>query len=164
MKTAAAILLLAVMVSGCGQKPDPRVAKFEARITALESNNAELFRQADNRWNDCTNLLANQKSITAQMAGMFETNGIFSKLVANVDYNDTMFALIESQITNLQSAQSLPRPVARQYYVAPAVHGQMPADVAAQIRAKALAKWPTDYEMQAYEIKNQTAAWHQVNP
>ena len=37
--------------------------------------------------------------------------------------------------------------------------GEVPATVLNSIKEAATRKWPTDYEMQAYEIKNQTAAY-----
>ena len=41
---------------------------------------------------------------------------------------------------------------------------QMPADVAAAIRADAERRYPTDFDMQLFVIKKQTEAWHKLHP
>jgi hypothetical protein len=168
MKTLLCLLAAAALLTGCNQKPDSRVAKYEQRITALESNATELFRQADNRWKDVTNLTAMQKSISVVMDDMAGTNGMLTRLMDNTAYNETRFSLLEAQVTNLWYAQAiqdkLKSAVQRQNYAAPAARGQMPAEVAAKIRAHAAEEFPKDYSMQVFMIGQETEAWRKLNP
>lgn len=150
---AAAMALLA----GCGQKSDPQFLKCEQRLTLLESNVTELFRQADNRWKDVTNLQATARGFM----NLEQTNLRFAEALAvEIGSQNICMNLLQMEITNLQA--SIKMPVVK-YYSAPQ-KSVMPASVATQIRAGAEREWPGDYRMQAYEITKQTEAWYKLHP
>jgi hypothetical protein len=73
MKTFLCVLCVsAFILTGSNQKPDPRITKQAARITALESNIAELTAQADHRFADCTNLFALERSDLSMQSSNFD--------------------------------------------------------------------------------------------
>lgn len=69
-------------------------------------------------------------------------------------------------ISNSMPVQS--PPPRQQYYYRPATVAtgprQIPPSVLAQIRADAEREWPGNFDMQEFRIKQQTEAWHRLNP
>lgn len=156
MKTFLCILA-AALLGGCGKSAtDLRIEKLETRNTALE-----------------TNLAADHQRIKWLQQDGIETTSILTNLLAlcHTNSNDIMslaFALkaesdssaaVFHYLTNQISRSAAPKYISR-----PAQPAQMPADVAAQIRAEAEREWPNDYSMQLNVIKWQTEDWHKLHP
>ena len=175
------IVLTAVMsalLCGCG--PDPRIAKQQEQITSLSNQIAELqTRLAKTEDNEA----ADARAIVPMfdLVHHNDTNSIWmSDQVLHLTLQAGEQSWRVQQITNylgarFMKATALPaefsdptkydqatglpimRPAAN---VAP---GELPADVAAAIRADAERMYPTDYNMQLFHIKDQTEAWHKLN-
>jgi len=176
MKTTLCILATAALLCGCNSS-DSKSAKLEARIASLERNNIELFRQANNRWRDVTNIWEMEKFSDDFVKDLTKTNGVLMTMEAEIFCSDNLLKTVADQLieqedrqsatattlSNLISTLNLSKSIPRVAATAPS-RGQPPADVAAQIRAAAQKLWPNDYEMQVYEINKQADAWRKLNP
>lgn len=162
--TMAALFAFALV--GCG-KSVPNAARYEARITALESNVTELYQRNENRKADFTNVFAIQEAMAIASSNQLNFNMEMIAQDTNqqvqLDLQLLMIENLQKQITNRAPVAYRPPAVNRapQYNPGPTV---MPANVAATIRAEAERRYPTDYDMQNFVIKQQTEAWHKLNP
>ena len=157
--------LFAFALVGCG-KPVPNAARYEARITALESNVTELYQRNANRKADITNINEMVQMIvdgsTNQLAFDAKMMSQDSNQQVQLELQLLMIQDLQARLTNrTQSTYRQPT-----VYRAPQNSGPtvMPANVAATIRAEAERRYPTDYDMQNFVIKQQTEAWHKLNP
>lgn len=160
MKTICCLLAAVALLCGCNQKPDPKIAKLEARIVDLESNVDHLTSRCNNQSNYEDQIFSVQTNMLAELSGMTAPDGILTKLAESNAYYDGLIALQQMEITNL-----LARPTAKSapVYYRPAQPGAMPAEVAAQIRAHAAERFPNDYDMQLFVIKQQSEAWYKLH-
>lgn len=179
------------LLAGCTAKtqaPDPRIAELEGRVAQLESRLQETREQQTNivaalelvivySTNQISRLLE-VVDVSTNVSGLDATTGlpIGASGIPRLDPQNGLPMLTEGKLfdldcrvgslefkfTNLVSSIN-GRHIARPASSPVAVPGQMPADVVAGIRAKAENDWPDNYEMQAYEIKQQTEAWYQLN-
>jgi hypothetical protein len=159
MKTILAILA-AALLCGC-QKSDPR----DAKILALETTVSNLQVRMDRNRDIVNSNFVNNDQTFSDISAMFGTNIIALRLLG-----DRLLAVeIQSSLLQFMLTNSVAKPPVRaQPYIArpaqPAQPGQMPADVAGEIRAMAQREWPNDYDMQLFVIKQQTEAWHKLHP
>lgn len=161
----AVAALFAFALVGCG-KSVPNAARYEARITALESNVTELYQRNENRKADFTNVFAIQEAMAIASSNQMNFNmGMFAQDTNQQVQLDLQLLLIE----DLQARLTNRAPVRAPVYRAPVVYQQvgptpMPASVAAGIRADAERRYPNDYSMQANVIKWQSEDWHKLHP
>jgi septal ring factor EnvC (AmiA/AmiB activator) len=153
--TFAPLLLCAFAFCSCS-KPDPRITQQQTQITHL---------------NQRLDLLSDQ--LDAALKANATTLASVTNLEGWVKINSDMLVQDNQEIADLEAAAAQwrtnhpsTRAPARLLPRIDPETGQtiMPADVAAQIRADAERRYPTDYEMQAFVIKEQTEAWHKLNP
>lgn len=146
MKTSICLLLfpfaLILIVSCAKEKPDtltPRVQILESNL-----NNTAQFAEGLK-----TNILALSKLVDA----VLHENQSFS---ANLE--GLLRQAADNQRTN-QQAKTPFKPISAAIY-----KNGIPLPVYNQISADAAVKWPGNYDMQAYEIDNQVAAYKKIHP
>ena len=159
MKTHIIIIVAAIFAVGCSHKPDARdakIAKLESRVSDIEAR-CELLSSS------FTNLLSIVQRANAQDA---EDYAKLETLVKSDNDNWNSLIQVFSALTNAPPKQvAAPRP----YYPAQpqpsayATRDGVPIGIYNQIAANAAAKWPSDYDMQAYEIKNQVEAYRKIH-
>lgn len=159
MKTICCLLATAALLCGCKPKPDPRIAVLTSNISELEYRLDKLELALGK---NATN--ASEAYGIATNAFDLALDGSKQTLKIQVDQLSQQLDIIELQRSVSNICVGLNVKGSSQYvYRARPQPGVIPAEVAAQIRARALEKWPADFEMQAYEIKKQMEAWYQVN-
>lgn len=161
MKTFLCIFAAAGLLAGCTKTADPKITQLENRFAILESNVADLSISRTNLWRDQTNIVGILARVTTQV----QTNSeqlFYQNLQLEVD--DIQLRFLFPAVTNLQAAFDKKSGYPVQSFQRAASPSVMPAAVAAQIRYAAQQKWPNEYDMQVYEIKKQSDAWHQLNP
>ena len=158
MKTVLILLATAALLCGCQKAaPDPRIAKLEARISLLESNQLVDQEQINNALSlGETNVLKTHAligGVRKLMEGESELDQRLFWLENPVNKTGNHSADYNSRL-HIDPTTGLPYPETN----------TMPAEVTAQIRAAAEREWPNDYDMQVFEIKNQTEAWQKLHP
>jgi outer membrane murein-binding lipoprotein Lpp len=149
--------MAAGLLAGCSNKAnDAKTAALESRISMLESNLARLTTRSNNQ------KLYGDKLFSLETNDWAANEEIELLLQTHLRYQESRIWFLEAQMTNLLTGAK-PRPTAGVQQASPD-QAIMPERVAAHIRAVAAALWPNDFEMQAYEIKRQTDAWHALNP
>jgi len=161
MKNAFLLFAIIIGFCGCTQKPDPQVAKLESQVAMLQSNVALLKMRQDNT----SNYLDWATGIITNLVEISATNVNDIKVIAAYSLeNDFQTKQLSGTLSNLISTLNASHPGQASFRIAQSPPGQMPAAVAARIRSDAQLQWPSDYEMQVYEIKKQTEAWRKLNP
>lgn len=149
MKTILPIIALTVLIAGCSKPtpPDARLAELSARLAVVE---AQLQTATDNDLilQERMDIFGKYMRETAQ-----DMKGIY-QLATN------MHAGMELMLSFTNSAVPVVRQIARSSQPKPG----MPADVLLTIRTEAQRRYPADFEMQAWVIKNQVEAWHKLQP
>jgi len=159
MKTLVIIIGAAMLAVGCSHKPDAR----DAKIAKLESRVSELEVRCDGLKDSFTNLLSVCQKMNA------EDSESMVKIAALVQKDqDDMEAKWEALIPMLAALTNpLPRQATapRPYYPAQpqpsayATKDGVPIAVYNQIAAEAARRYPTDYDMQVFVIKEQVEAY-----
>lgn len=144
------ILLMVVLLCGCNSKPDAKVAELETKITALESNIADLYERNEFRRQDETNIMIVVSNVALSV--LMQTN-LFEVTQIQLQKQDGKLDAFSSAFSNFLLNAHPPATTS----------GRMPPSVAAQIKAKAAQRWPGDYQMQETEIRSQTEAWYNLN-
>ena len=176
------LTVAAALLCGCNRdaKPDPKIAELETRVTKMEADLALLtirfYAQTnlvadDSRFinaiyavqTNLTNLTKQADYSTRDISGLSNRVANLETLAADVQTFQLAARRLSDRVANLEtlaaSQTTRPAPPSVQSY-AP---GQMPASVAAQIRADAAAQFPNDYDEQVFIIKQQTDAWHKLH-
>lgn len=164
MKMPLVIIGAMLFAIGCSQKPDARdakIAKLEARVLEIES-----------RYQGLTDSLTNLFDVVHQMnadvkRSMSEINRGMSELMelALKQRDDLQASLTNpppKQFAAPRYVPAQPQPVIRPSYVA--TRDGVPLAIYNQIAADAAKEWPSDYQMQAYTIKNQVEAYRKLHP
>ena len=73
MKTLICLTAAATLLCGCNQKPDPRIAQFDARLSAIETNIAQLAARADGLEKTQANIIATANHVV-ELQASFQTN------------------------------------------------------------------------------------------
>jgi hypothetical protein len=150
----------AVLVCGCKQEPDPRVAKLEGRVAETEAGYRDLYERHTNL---CAIVRAIDETNRAGLEGL-----VSLELTQQENWKEIREGLkrLQSSRSNLNTtgvaanyAQSPSRQAAK-----PPMREGVPLAVYNQIAADAVRKWGGDYEMQDFEIKNQTEAYRKLHP
>ncbi len=150
---------LVLTLIGCSRAPapDPRLDQLAARLDTLQSNVTDLYERNENRKSEFVAFRSNT-------IGFLETNLFLLKTFGEEQVgHDVRLMLLEAQLTNAWARQNARTPQVI-YRPAAAAVGQIPANIVAQIRADAEQRYPTDYDMQLYIIKEQTDAWTKLHP
>lgn len=150
-------LTVLALVAGCGNKPDPlaeRLAKIESRLDAQK----EAISNLEVRVGETSTNLVAMISVTTNMIDNIQTDVDKIRLLEGLDQID---------IERLTSNQTAPRQPIR--YSVPAQLPQtfkegVPIQIYNTIAAQAADKWPSNYDMQNYEIKNQVEAYRKLHP
>lgn len=154
MKKTILVITTAALLCGCGKptatpQSDPRLELIEVRLAALETNITELYLRNDNR-------KAMESNILSVQGDMLETMEKYSDGIKRIGVAMTNASVALDSLQLVLTNLSQPRPATQ-----PA---QMSAAVASGIRAYAAQRWPNDYDMQLYEIKQQVEAWRKLHP
>ena len=163
------ISVAAMLLCGCN-KQDSKIAQLETRIVALENQNAELKTSCDSLASQATNCAKSIDLIftlvTNSVVTPFDPNApldVNTGLVNPLYHLDERVDSLSVTLSNLISSLNAAHPALIRVPVSATRPTQMPADVAAQIRAEAERRYPTDYDMQIFVIKQQTEAWQKLN-
>jgi hypothetical protein len=172
MKTLFCLVAAAALMCGCNSKPDPKVAELERRIDSLEKLNQKL----DEREETIFEMATNTQALTMGLWGaqftahspMDVNTGLPIPIGARTDALAERIDTISETLSNLILTLNAAHPGAvRQAYMpaqtSPPAPGQMPADVAAKIRATAAEEFPNNYDMQVFAIKHETDAWYKLH-
>ncbi len=156
---------MAVVLAGCKDKAqEQKIAALEARLATAEATATFASNEVFNlrfRWPVVEQVFSNTDRIAAlENTTATNTDFVYKALLVVRDCAD--------RIANLEAATNrLPRAYA-QTQVRPRVVQTMkegvPLDVYNGIAAEAAQEWPTDYHMQAYEIKKQLDAYKLLHP
>lgn len=146
------MLMVAALVAGCSDKHNEEVIrKLERRVAQLEEDQAVA--------------LADLKKTVLET--MKEGQVLFREMTnAQFQYEGHLMAEIKNQVglqvARLDAARNAPGGVTQRAVVrpvAPAIKAGIPAEVYDQIAADASKRWPADFEMQEYIIKNQVESY-----
>ena len=161
VKILPCLLAAAVLLAGCTKPaavlPDAKTAALQTRVFLLESNVADLYDRNQLRIAQITNLW-HSEDLMLDLMKTNESDYFTRALLLEIQVAEQAAAL--SNLIVALNSRSLPKTAPLAAAAAP---GRMPAAVEQQIRAAAAQKWPADFEMQAFELKNQTAAWYKLN-
>jgi hypothetical protein len=159
MKTLLCIFAAAALLCGCSKPAaDPRIAQLETRITALESNISALQSQNEKQNALATNLFC----LHTRLLALVQSNlVVMQDQEFELGLHETVIKSLSGLVTNLMDRLAVKNP---QPYTRTAQPLQIPADVVNGIRADAEREWPTNYDMQIYEIQKQIEAWHKLHP
>ena len=162
---AAAIGACAIGV-GCQQKEDPRITQLEARIARLERSVDVVV----------TNDLPNIKEKFTMTFDTFDTVSGGMKTIQKAIERQTAFDIematessrISQVVSNWIISENARKPARISNASEPqsqlATKGGMPAAVYDSIAASAAEKWPGNFAMQEYEIKNQVKSYKALHP
>ena len=163
MKTLLCLLTATLLLTGCNRAPDPRIVDLEKRIKELEARHESSFDILTN----LSGIVGQMSSITTTYArDMRKAQSDLAAATTNAldvifDRLDANTAAIQS-ITNRQPIRYMPASVAP-ISGTPNRSG-LPVAVHAQIVADAQRKYPTDFDMQEFVIKQQTEAYRRLHP
>ena len=163
MKALILIIGAAILAAGCSHKPDER----DARIAKLESRVSELDARCERLNDGFTNLLSIDSQRLTDMAALVQKAG---------EEENTEYAVVQEKLNSFMSllavvTNSLPKlaitsrpnfPVQPQASAYPTKDG-VPAAIYNQIAAEAAQKFPTDYDMQVFRIKEQVEAYRALH-
>jgi outer membrane murein-binding lipoprotein Lpp len=164
---------VALLVAGCQDKA--QIQQLQARVATLESNSGSLdatvqsVAEADasmsNQW--AAFAVTNNKHMDA-LWDRTTTNFIFTmnalRFIQDAQDRLTNLEAISNHIPKVvsygrpQPAQQFTPPPAQTY-----IQG-VPTEIYTAIRAGAESKWPGNYEMQVFSIKEQTEAYLKLHP
>ena len=152
MKALILIIGAAILATGCNHKPDER----DARITKLESRVSELDARCERLNEDITNLASSDSQFLTKTAALIQKG---------MEEENAKYAVLLAAITNSPPEQAITRP---NFPVQPqastyATKDEVPVAIYNQIVAKAAQKWPNEYDMQVYEIKQQVQAYRALH-
>lgn len=159
-------LPLLILMAGC--KPD---AKTEARLKVMEQRQQNLREDliALNQIVDRLTTLAkeaNDANMTSMSEMQMNTKRMVNLLVdlqAEVDAVRATNEMLLGARARAMAANA-PRTVAPSSSVYTQTRDGVPVAIYNQIAADAVKKWPGDFEMQAYEVKNQVGAYRKLHP
>lgn len=151
------LLWLLILISGCSQSPDPKIKEIEKQIVELRQRQADLEEQT----RATMNAAASRASETTNEVAMVKTF-IFKELAneqVSIDNLSNSLASV-GLIGPYTRVQTQMMPAHTQAVVAQTgFKNGVPVSVYNQIAADARREWPTNYEMQNYEIDKQITAW-----
>jgi hypothetical protein len=151
---AVSVLVMLAVLCGCTdreaqQATEARIGNLEARISEL---NVKLRAYGD--------LDDKIKDITASLS---QSNTNFEAMSDLILLNVGKQAELRSLVLNLTASLTNSPTWKQSKFIESTANSQMiPSGVYQQIVSKAKAKWPSDYDMQVWEIKNQSQAYMQI--
>lgn len=147
------VLTLALL---CGCSPDSRTARLEQRISVMESNHNRLQGSFDRTW-------TNQQGINLNVSDLFAKYG------TNLDARNSLAAAVAFQsVSNAARIENIEAILTRARLFAPrsvaATRDGVPLDIYNGIADHARTRYPTDYDMQEYIIRQQIDAYKKLHP
>jgi outer membrane murein-binding lipoprotein Lpp len=152
MKAFILIIGAAILAAGCSHKPDER----DAKITKLESRVSELDARCEKLNEDFTNLASSDSQFLTKTAALIQEG---------MEEENAKYGVLLAAITNSPQKPAATRP---NFPVQPqasayATKDGVPVAVYNQIAAEAAQKFPTDYDMQVFRIKEQVEAYRALH-
>jgi hypothetical protein len=157
MKTKiAAIGLMGLMWCGCGESAreramDRKLAVLQDQVNVLQSE------------------IATNQTATASGVELGEADKNYCDAISALQTMDEQTASnLDFRVTGLESWQAECQALAagarsRSSTLNAPLQDGIPDEVYKQIWAGAVEKWPNDYEMESYEVKQQVAAWKELH-
>lgn len=162
MKTHIIIFVAAMLAVGCSHKPDARdakIAKLETRLSEVEAHCERL----SNSYSNVVSII--QQFVTDNAESLSKIEALVKKDQDDMDARWEVMLPMFAALTN-----SPPRQVAAPRYVpaqpqAPvyATKDGVPLGVYNQIAVEAARRYPTDFDMQVFVIKEQTEAYRKLH-
>lgn len=154
MKTALLLTITVTVLCGC--KPQQN---FEQRFWDLEHRCAQLENQNTNLLQQLGALAASlQSTNAAHGAAIADSEFRISNLVSELNRLDDMMR------TNLPAVRyQMAVQAAVPQKAATALKNGVPAEVYKTIRAEAALRYPTDWDMQEFVVRQQIEAWQKLN-
>jgi uncharacterized coiled-coil protein SlyX len=170
LKSAIGIGLV-MLLAGCNDRAakeqQHKMAQLETRLSTLESNTAMTDTNLDELRG---HLYSNEMMMARYMVSRLQMDATnddtiqkFAVLADHFILNESNLFVRVQQLENPTNRGARPAVPARPL-PAPAMRDGVPIAIYTQITSDAVKKWPGNYEMQAYEIKNQVEAYRQLHP
>ena len=160
----SATVALAVLACGCGRQPDPRdakIAKLESRVSALESNLVATTDLVGLALTITTNRISDQDKLLSKLEAL--VLGEAQRSVQMQTMLETFITSFTNQPTRqtgkFAALQTTPRPVPTTVQTKNGV----PISIYTSISAEAARRYPTDYDIQAFVIKEQVEAYKKLH-
>lgn len=159
MKTIFALCALCVLC-GCN-RPDPRIAKLEARIAGLENevrtNVTDLLERNQFRKDAISNIIEIVKDMNSELS---DHQVVLNEL--KTDGLPILYQLRDSLTNQPKRANYYaPTPAAKP---TPAMKSGIPLDIYNAIAADARRRYPVDFDMQVFIINQQVEAYKKLHP
>lgn len=168
MKTLT-ISALAVLLCGCNGAAERKAAEQERRIGQLEAKLQEIYgvlEKVADRNEHTLVLLTNSASISDRIE---QSTAVFHRRVLDFMEGEErrVTDIVSVELERLLQARAaalakgrVPAPVAK---AAEATRDGVPVSIWNEIAATAAKKWPGNFRMQDFDIREQVEAWQKLN-